>query len=49
MEKENVCDDENDSDDEEKAMPALSDSDIDEMENQLININSNYESEEYRW
>ncbi|CAF5043070.1 unnamed protein product, partial [Rotaria sp. Silwood1] len=43
MEKENFCDNENDSEDEEKAMPALLDSDIDAMENQLVNINSNYD------
>jgi hypothetical protein len=30
-------------------MPALPDSDIDEMNNELINMNANYESEEYRW
>jgi hypothetical protein len=29
-------------------MPALPDSDIDEMDNELINMNSKYESEEYR-
>jgi len=29
-------------------MVALPDSDIDEMENELINMNSKYESEEYR-
>lgn len=49
MEKENIFDDESDSEDEEKAMLALPDSDIDEIDNQLINMNSNYESEEYRW
>jgi hypothetical protein len=48
MEKETFFDDENDSEDEEKGMVALPDSDIDEMENQLISINSDYESEEYR-
>jgi len=48
MEKENFFDDESDSEDEEKAMPALPDSDIDEMDNELINMNANYESEEYR-
>jgi hypothetical protein len=48
MEKENIFDDESDSEDEEKAMLALPDSDIDEIDNQLINMNSNYESEEYR-
>lgn len=48
MDKENLRDDENESEDEEDVMPALPDSDIDEMENQLMNIIFNYESEEYR-
>jgi hypothetical protein len=30
-------------------MPALLDSDIDEMENALINMDLEYESEEYGW
>ncbi len=47
--KENFFDDESESEKEEKIMVALPDSDIDKMENQLININPNYESEEYRW
>ena len=48
MDKENLRDDENESEDEEDVMPALPNSDIDEMENQLMNIIFNYESEEYR-
>jgi hypothetical protein len=48
MNKENFCDDENESEDDEDVMPALLDSDIDEMENQLINMDFNDESEEYR-
>ena len=49
MEKENFFDDESDREDEEKAIPAFPDSNIDEMENELIHINSKRESEEYRW
>jgi hypothetical protein len=30
-------------------MPALLDSDIDEIENEFINMDLEYESEEYRW
>jgi hypothetical protein len=48
MPKKTFFDDENDSEDEENGMVALPDSDIDEMGNQLISINSNYESKEYR-
>ena len=49
MEKENFCDDGSESEDEDKTMGALSDSDIDEIEYQLISTNLNHESEEYRW
>lgn len=48
MNKENFCDDENESENDEDVMPALLDSDIDEMENALINMDLEYESEEYR-
>ncbi len=48
MDKENFFADENESEDEDDVMPALPDSDIDEMDNELINMNSKYESEEYR-
>jgi len=47
MEQENFFEVESASKDEEKVMVALPDSDIDEMENQLINMNPNYENEEY--
>ena len=49
MEKENCFDRESDSDDEEKAATALSDSDIDEIEDLFTNMNRNYESDEYRY
>ncbi len=48
MDKENCFADENEIEDEDDVMLALPDSDIDEMENELINMNSKYESEEYR-
>jgi hypothetical protein len=48
MEKENVFEDEDTSEDEEEIMSALPDSDIDELGSQLINMNTKHESEEYR-
>ena len=47
MEKENIFDDDDDNE-EDKPMTALSDSDINEVENLLIDVKLNYESEEYR-
>ena len=47
MEKENIFDDDGDSE-EDKSMTALSDSDVDEVENLLIDVKLSYESEEYR-
>ena len=48
MNKENCFDDENDNEDEKEVMAALSDSDIDEMDDQLIRMNMNYANEESR-
>ncbi len=48
MNKENFRDDENESENDEDVMPALLDSDIDEIENEFINMDLEYESEEYR-
>jgi hypothetical protein len=48
MEKEHYFDGGNDIEDEENGMAVLPDSDINEMGNQSISINSNYESEVYR-
>lgn len=45
---ENFSDDESFSEDDEKNMPVLPDSDIDEIETQLNELISKYESEEYR-
>ncbi|CAF1095126.1 unnamed protein product [Rotaria sp. Silwood1] len=47
MDKENVFDDDSDIECEEKPMLALSGSDIDELEKQLMNTTVHYESEEY--
>ena len=47
MEKENIFDDDG-YNEEDIRMTALSDSDIDEVENLLIDVKLNYESEEYR-
>ncbi|CAF3655008.1 unnamed protein product [Rotaria socialis] len=47
MDKENVFDDESDSEGEEKIMLNLPDSDVDEIEDQLNGIGLKYESEEY--
>jgi len=49
MNKENFDDVENDNEEDENVMPALLDSDIDEMENELINMDIEDGSEEYRW
>lgn len=49
MNKENFSDDESYNEDDDKNISALLDSDIDEIEAQLDDINSKYESEEYRW
>jgi hypothetical protein len=48
MENENFSGDKNNSEYEEEVMLALPDSDVDELGNQLINMATNYESEEYR-
>ena len=48
MNKENFSDDESYNEDDDKNISALLDSDIDEIEAQLDDINSKYESEEYR-
>jgi hypothetical protein len=48
MDKENVFEDEDKSEDEEEIMSALPDSDNDELDNQLINMNTKDEGEEYR-
>ncbi len=48
VDKENVFENESDSEDEEKPMAALPDSDIDEIEDQLFKASLKYESEEYR-
>ena len=48
MNKENVCVNERDSEDEDKLMHALPDSDVDDIANQLLDANLDYESEEYR-
>lgn len=48
MDKENLFDDEEDIENQEEVMAALSDSDIDGMDDQLIHMNLKYESEEYR-
>jgi len=48
MNKENFDDVENDNEEDENVMPALLDSDIDEMENELINMDIEDGSEEYR-
>lgn len=45
---ENFSDDENFSEDDEKNMSVLPDSDIDEIETELNDINLGYASEEYR-
>ncbi|CAF4390304.1 unnamed protein product, partial [Rotaria magnacalcarata] len=47
MDKENVFDDESDSEDEGKVILNLPDSDVDEIEDQLNGIGLKYESEEY--
>jgi len=48
MNKENFDDVENANEEDENVMPALLDSDIDEMENELINMDIEDGSEEYR-
>ncbi len=48
VDKENVFENESDSEDEEKPMAALPDSDIDAIEDQLFKASLKYESEEYR-
>ena len=48
MEKENVFEDENANEDEEEIMSTLPDSDFDEIGEELIKMNTKYESEEYR-
>ena len=45
MEKENIFDDDGDNE-EDKPMTALSDLDVDEVENLLIDVKRSYESEE---
>ncbi|CAF3460231.1 unnamed protein product [Rotaria socialis] len=47
MDKENFFDDESDSEDEERAMVALPDSDIDDIENQLKNMHPNDDDNTY--
>jgi hypothetical protein len=48
MNNENVCVNESDSEDEGKLMHALPDFDVDDIVNQLLDANLDYESEEYR-
>ena len=48
MNKENFCVNESDSEDEDKLTHPLPDSDVDDIANQLLDANLDYESEEYR-
>ena len=48
MDKENFFDDESNSEDEENPIVNLSDSDIDDIEDQLKKTSRQYDSEEYR-